>query len=237
MSTQSLPDTFLISGTSRGIGKHLAEYYASKGYRVYGCSRSPIAWQHDRYTHFSLDVSDEGAVKAMFAGIRKESGRLDVLINNAAINPAVAPAMLTPVATLRMTLETNFIGTFLLSREAAKLMTKNRFGRIINMSSMAAYHHVAGETAYTASKAAVVAFSRVFAKEVYGHGITCNVLAPAAIPTELSAGVNAGALCEVLGRNAIPEMGDVTDVSNATDWLIRPESHAITGQVIYLGGV
>jgi 3-oxoacyl-[acyl-carrier protein] reductase len=102
---------------------------------------------------------------------------------------------------------------------------------------MAAFHHVAGEAAYTASKAAVTAFSRVFAKEIHGHGITCNVLAPAAIPTALSAAVDTNALLDVLKRNAIPEMGSVTDVSNATDWLIRPESHAVTGQVIYLGGV
>jgi 3-oxoacyl-[acyl-carrier protein] reductase len=237
MSTQSAPNTFLISGTSRGIGKHLAEHYASKGHRVYGCSRSPIDWQHDRYTHFVLDVSDEDAVKTLLTKIRKDSGRLDVLINNAAINPAIAPAMLTPAVTVMKTLETNFLGTFLLSREAAKIMVQNRFGRIINMSSMAAYHHVAGEAAYTASKAAVTAFSRVFAKEVAGHGITCNILAPAAIPTELSAAVNAKALQQVLSRNAIPEMGDLADVSNAIDWLIRPESHAVTGQVIYLGGV
>ncbi len=105
MSTQSPPDTFVISGTSRGIGKHLAEHYASKGHRVYGCSRSPINWQHDRYTHFVLNVSDESAVKGMFASIRKDSGRLDVLINNAAINPAIAPATLTSATTVMKTLE------------------------------------------------------------------------------------------------------------------------------------
>jgi 3-oxoacyl-[acyl-carrier protein] reductase len=237
LSTQSQPKTFLISGTSRGIGKYLAGHYASRGQRVYGCSRSSIDWQHECYSHVVLDVSDEDAVKAMFARIRKESGRLDVLINNAAINPSIAPAMLTSAASVMKTLEANFLGTFLLCRDAAKIMTQNKFGRIINMSSMAAFHHVAGEAAYTASKAAVTAFSRVFAKEIHGHGITCNVLAPAAIPTALSAAVDTNALLDVLKRNAIPEMGSVTDVSNATDWLIRPESHAVTGQVIYLGGV
>ena len=237
MSTQTSPDTFLISGTSRGIGKHLAEHYASKGHRVYGCSRSPIDWQHDRYTHFALDVSDEDAVKTLFATIRKDSGRLDVLINNAAINATIAPAMLTPAVTVMKTLKANFLGTFLLSREAAKIMAQNRFGQIINIGSMLAHHHVAGAAAYTASKAAVTAFSRVFAKEVAAHGITCNILAPAAIPTDLSASVHVKFLQDVLSRNAIAEMGNLTDVSNAIDWLVRPESHAVTGQVIYLGGV
>ncbi len=235
MPTASPPATFLISGTSRGIGKHLAEHYAALGHRVYGCSRS-AGPEIEGYTHFAIDVSDESAVKVMFAEIRKAGGRLDVLINNAAINPSIAPAILTSAAGMMRTLETNFLGTFLLCREAAKLMSRNRFGRIINMSSMAAFHQVAGEAPYTVSKAAVTAFSRVFAKEVSGLGITCNVLAPAAIPTDLSAAVDETALRAVLARNAITEMGALTDVSNATDWLIRPESHAVTGQVIYLGG-
>ena len=226
----------LISGTSRGIGRYLAEYYAVRGSRVFGCSRGPVDWEISGYTHFAVDIADEPAVKAMFSGIRKAGGRLDVLINNAAINPAITPAMLLSRAGLMKTIDTNVVGTFLLAREAAKLMSQHRFGRIINMSSMAVRHNVAGEAAYTMSKAAVTAFSQVFAKEVYGHGITCNVVAPAAIPTELSAAVDRDALHAVLARNAIPAMGDMADVSNTIDWLIRRESHAVTGQVIYLGG-
>jgi 3-oxoacyl-[acyl-carrier protein] reductase len=236
MAEGSLPPSILISGTSRGIGRYLAEYYVSRGSRVYGCSRGQATWELDGYRHFTADVSDERAVKTMFAEIRKAGG-LDVLINNAAVNPAIAPAMLLSTAGLMKTIETNIVGTFLLAREAAKLMAQRRFGRIINMSSMAVRHNVGGEAAYTLSKAAVTAFSQVFAKEIYGHGITCNVVAPAAIPTELSAAVDAGALQLILARNAIPAMGEMSDVSNTIDWLIRRESHAVTGQVIYLGGV
>ncbi|MDB5582195.1 MAG: hypothetical protein JWR80_7371 [Bradyrhizobium sp.] len=237
MSSRSAPDTFLITGTSRGIGEHLARHYVAKGHRVFGCSRSPASWTHEGYTHFELDVSDEAAVAATFSKIRKECPRLDVLINNAAINPVIAPALLSSAKTVMKTMEVNFLGTFLFCREAAKMMTRYKFGRIINMGSMATFHNVPGETAYTSSKAAVIAFSRVFAKEVYAHGITCNVLAPAALPTELAAAINADALQEVLKRNAIPALGKLGDVSSATDWLIRPDSQAITGQVIYLGGV
>jgi 3-oxoacyl-[acyl-carrier protein] reductase len=237
MSTQPVPDTFLVTGTSRGIGEHLAKHYATKGHRVFGCSRSPVGWTYDSYTHFEIDVSDERAVKSMLGQIRRSAGRLDVLINNAAINPVIAPALLMSARTMMKTMEVNFLGMFLICREAAKIMAQHKFGRIINMGSMAAYHQVGGETAYTASKAAVTAFSRVFAKEVYPLGITCNVLAPAAIPTELSAAIAAEALQDVLKRNAIPAVGELADVSNATDWLIRPESKAVTGQVIYLGGV
>ena len=237
MSLEPVPGTFLITGTSRGIGEYLARHYASKGHTVFGCSRSAARFSHERYVHFESDVSDEAAVKGMFAEIRKRGGRLDVLINNAAINPAITPALLTSARTLMKALEVNFLGTFLCCREAAKLMSHRKFGRIINMGSMAAHHHVAGETSYTASKAAVTAFTRVFAKEVYPLGITCNVVAPAAIPSELSAAINQEALQEVLKRNAIPALGEPSDVSNAIDWLINPASNAITGQVIYLGGV
>ena len=188
------------------------------------------------YQHFCLDVADEGKVKAMFSEIRKRYGRLDILVNNAAVNLTIGPAMLNSLAAVSQTMETNFLGTYLMSREAAKLMTGRAFGRIINMGSMAVRHEVPGESVYTASKSAVIAFSRTFAKEVHKLGITCNVLAPSAIETELSQQVDRKALSEVLNRNAIPEFGTVNDVCSAIDWLIRPESNAITGQVIYLGG-
>jgi 3-oxoacyl-[acyl-carrier protein] reductase len=125
----------------------------------------------------------------------------------------------------------------LCTREAIKLMLKNKFGRIINLGSMASKHEVPGESLYTSTKSAINAYSRVVAKEVAKMGITVNVIAPSAIETELSKKINRDALNEVLSRNAINELGDFTDVSNIIDSLIKPESKAITGQLIYLGGV
>ena len=90
---------------------------------------------------------------------------------------------------------------------------------------------------YTASKAAIVSFTRVVAKEVYSYGITCNVISPSAIDTDLMKNVNKDALKDVLSRNAIPEIGKLEDVSNTIEWLIKSEINAITGQTIYLGGV
>ena len=135
------------------------------------------------------------------------------------------------------TVEVNLLGTFLMSREIAKLMMKNSYGRIINFSSMAVKHEVEGEAIYIASKAAIISFTRVFAKEVYPFGITCNVISPSAIETDLMNGIEENALKNVLSRNAIKTKGKMEDVSNTVDWLIKPESSAITGQVIYLGGV
>ncbi|MGE3975622.1 MAG: SDR family NAD(P)-dependent oxidoreductase [Bdellovibrionales bacterium] len=227
----------LITGTSRGIGKFLTQHYCQKNFQVIGVSRTAPDWKApSNYTHHILDISNEKEVADLFKTLRTSFKRLDVLINNAAINPKIAPAMLMSMTDLVQTMSVNFFGTFLMSREAAKLMMRNQFGRIINLSSMAVKHEVAGEAAYTSSKAAVVAFTRVFSKEVYAQGITCNVVAPAAIETQMMAAVDKNALADVLKRNAIPEIGEFADVAAATDWLILKESQKITGQTIYLGG-
>jgi 3-oxoacyl-[acyl-carrier protein] reductase len=135
------------------------------------------------------------------------------------------------------TININFIGTFLLSREAAKVMMKNNFGRIINLGSMAIRHEEKGEAIYTASKAAVVSFTKILAKEIYQQGITCNVVSPSAIDTDLLQGIGSAALEKVLQRNAIPEIGTVKELISTLDWLIDPVNNKITGQHIYLGGV
>jgi 3-oxoacyl-[acyl-carrier protein] reductase len=159
-----------------------------------------------------------------------------VLINSAAVKPASAVALLTPQASAAQAMSVNVLGTFLLCREGAKLMMRRRWGRIVNLGSMAVRHEFVGESIYTATKAAVCSFSRVLAKELYPHGITCNVVAPSVVPTEMVSAIQAGALREMLARNAVPEPGRFEDISATIDWLIRPESQAVTAQIIYLGG-
>ena len=226
----------LVTGASRGIGKFLAQHYLEQNCRVIGFSRGTSDLKHGHYTHFKVDVQVESEVVEAFQTIRKQFGRLDVTINNAAVNPTLSLGMMTSFSAAAQTIGINFLGTFLVSRESAKLMMRKKFGRIVNLSSMAVRHEVKGESIYSASKAAVTTFSRVFAKEVYESGITCNVVAPSAIPTEMMAAVDEKALQDVLKRNAIPKMGEMKDVANTVDWLIKPESQSITGQVIYLGG-
>lgn len=226
----------LISGTRKGIGKYLAEYYLKKGYQIVGCSRNDINFKLEDYKHFNLDITDEQAVKKMFKEIRKTFGRLDVLINNAGVHHALMPVLLVPYNSALKTITINFLGTFLMSREAAKLMMKNNFGRIINFSSMAVKHEVKGEAIYTSSKAAIISLTRIMAKELYGYGITCNVIAPSAIKTDMLDNINEEELNNVLRLNVIDKLGKMKDVSNAIDWIIRSESDSITSQVIFLGG-
>lgn len=227
----------LISGTSKGIGKYLADYYLSKGFLVIGCSRSTCIIKNDNYIHITADISNEDEILNIFRIIRKNYKRLDVLVNNAAINPAILNVAFLPYETIQKIFKVNVFAPIMFCREAIKLMSRNKFGRIINLGSMATRHEVAGEALYTATKASINAFTRVLSKEVINLGITVNVLAPSAIETDLSKAINQDALMEVLNRNAIKQYGDLIDVSNSIDYLIKEESKSVTGQVIYLGGV
>jgi 3-oxoacyl-[acyl-carrier protein] reductase len=204
---------------------------------VVGCSRSAYDGIEDEsYTHHAMDVASESEVVELFRAIRETHGRLDAAVNNAAVNPALSLVALTPAAAASETLAANVLGPFLVCREAVKLMMRNKFGRIVNVGSMATRHEVQGEALYTASKAALNAFTRVLAKEVAPHGITCNVIAPAAVEGGLASAVDPEKLADVLARNAIARPGSESEVSSAIDWLVQEESSAITGQIIYLGG-
>jgi 3-oxoacyl-[acyl-carrier protein] reductase len=226
----------LITGTRKGIGRYLAEHFLRQGFRVEGCSRSAPDWGADGYTHHLLDVADEAAVKAMLADIQKRHERLDVLINNAGV-AALNHALLTPLATVEKVLATNFTGTFLLCREAAKLMRRRRYGRIVNFSTVAVPLRLEGEAIYAASKSAVTTLTQVLARELAEFGITCNVVAPTPIETDLIRNVPRDKLDRILQQQPIKRLGTFEDVANVIDFFVKPESGFITGQVIYLGGL
>jgi 3-oxoacyl-[acyl-carrier protein] reductase len=227
----------LITGASRGIGRHLVQHLVARDFEVVGCSRTAAEpTSGTNYAHLIANIGVEDDIARLFREIRTKYGRLDIVINNAAVNPAIGLSMLTSRSAATETMMTNVLGTFSVSREAAKLMMRGKWGRIINFSSMAVRHELAGEAIYSASKAAVQTLTRVMAKEFYRYGITCNAIAPAAIETDMMKAVPRNALRDVLARNAIPEMGRLEDVSNTVDWLIQPGTQAVTGQVIFLGG-
>ncbi len=226
----------LITGTRKGIGKFLAEYYCAKGYRVIGCSRGKAEYELDNYTHYCLDVCDEGEVKKMFRDLRKDFGRLDVLINNAGV-ASMNHFLLTPIETVKKILNTNVVGGFLFSREATKLMKKNKFGRIVNFVTFAIPFKLEGEAIYAASKAAVATLTEVLSRELAEFGITVNAVGPPAVQTDLIRGVPKEKLDRLLQRQAIHRYGDMKEVANVIDFFIKPESEMVTGQLIYLGGI
>lgn len=226
----------LITGARKGIGRALVEHYLALGHSVVGCSRKESDLVNNNYTHYCLDVADEATVQEMFSQIAATNGRLDVLINNAGI-ASMNHVLLMSTAKAREIFETNFIGTFMMCREAARLMKKNRFGRIVNLASVATPLKLEGEAVYAASKAAVISFTQVVAKELASFGITVNAIGPTPIDTDLIRSVPQEKLDQLISLQAIKRAGTFSDVTNLIDFLIRPESEFITGQVIFLGGV
>lgn len=226
----------LITGTRKGIGKFLAEHYVAQGHHVIGCSRGEIDWKLDGYIHYVADVADEKAVQAIFADLRQTYGRLDHLINNAGM-ASMNHSLLTPVATVHKLLDTNVVGTFLFCREAAKLMKKNKYGRIVNFTTIAVPLKLAGEAIYVASKAAVLSLTEVLAREFAEFGITVNSVGPVPIETDLIRAVPKEKIDQLLAKQAIHRLGTCEDVANVIDFYLKKESGLVTGQNLFLGGV
>jgi len=168
--------------------------------------------------------------------LRREVGRIDHLINNAGI-ASLNHSLLTPIPTVRLVMDTNVCGTFLFCREAAKLMKKKNFGRIVNLTSVAVPLKLEGEAAYAASKAAVLSLTEILAREYSQFGVTVNAVGPNPIETDLIKGVPRDKIAAVLGWQAIERLGTIDDVANVVDFFFSKESGFITGQCLYLGGV
>jgi len=226
----------LITGTRKGIGAELVEHYTSAGFEVIGCSRGEAEYSFDHYRHYQADVADEKAIKQMCTDIRRRHGSLDVLINNAGI-ASMNHCLLTPLITVQKILSTNVIGTFLLCREAAKLMRRSGSGRIVNFATVATPLKLEGEAIYAASKAAVVSLTEVMARELAELNITVNAVGPTPVMTDLIRSVPKDKIDRLLARQAIARLGETRDIRNVIDFFISPESDFVTGQVVYLGGV
>lgn len=226
----------IITGTRRGIGRFLARYYGQRGFRVIGCSRQPMDEPMDGYEHFTLDVADERAVHNMIWAVRQRYGRIDVLINNAGI-AAMNHCILTPKITVEKIFATNVTGTFLFAREAAKAMIARRAGRIVNFATVATPLKLEGEAVYAASKAAVTTLTQILAQELAPYHITVNAVGPTPVPTDLIRNVPRAKMDALINRQAIKRFGTHEDIANVIDFFIRPESHFVTGQTLYLGGV
>ncbi|PKN02189.1 MAG: oxidoreductase [Elusimicrobia bacterium HGW-Elusimicrobia-1] len=235
----SEPRVALVAGASRSIGRRIVERYLSSGetFRVAGCSRTPSDISNPGYKHFIADIADENSVKLMFADIHREYGRLDILINCAGLQ-SIGGALLTSDDTLRKILDVNVRGAFLLCREASKLMKINRYGRIVNFSSAAVPLCSAGSAVYGASKAAVEQFTKVLAKEIYGYGITANVLRLSIVAESgMAANISPAATEETLKKTVTGKLINFTDICEAVDFMISEKSGQLTAQTIGLGGI
>ena len=227
---------FIITGTSKGIGRYLSEYYLEQGKIVFGCSRGESDLKNDNYYHFKADVSNEKEVLQMFHEIKKVTKKIDVLINNAGV-ASMNHTFLTPLKTMEYIYKINVFGTFLFCREAGKIMKSNKYGRIINFATVATPLKLEGEAGYASSKAAIVNLTEILAREFSTYGITVNAIGPTPIETDLIRAVPKHKMDSLINQQVIKRLGEFQDVSNVIDFFIKPESDFVTAQTIYLGGL
>jgi 3-oxoacyl-[acyl-carrier protein] reductase len=224
----------LITGASRGIGRGLVERFLADGFRVVGCSRSEAPATDGDYEHRCIDVSDEAAVQNWIKGVSRSHKRIDVVVNNAGI-AASAPSLITSAATVTDLMRTNFLGTFVVSREAAKIMIRHRYGRIINIASAACGLHVEGASAYSASKSAVIEVSKILAKELAEREITVNVVAPSIVETAMLDKIGDEGRERYERGLTIKRACTVDEVAHVVSFLASPEAGCLTGQILYIG--
>jgi 3-oxoacyl-[acyl-carrier protein] reductase len=234
----------LVTGGTRGIGKAIAEGLATMGVNVIVAGRNleaakevaaSLAAMGVRSLGIRLDVSNAEEVEKAFEEIRNEFGRIDILINNAGITKDGLLMRMKEDA-WDAVMDTNLKGVFLCTREAIKDMARQRYGRIVNITSVAAFMGNPGQANYSAAKAGMVGFTKTVAREYAGRGVTVNAVAPGFIET---------AMTDVLPENIKEEMkrliplgrfGTVGDVAKAVIFLASPDSGYITGQVVHVNG-
>jgi 3-oxoacyl-[acyl-carrier protein] reductase len=234
----------LITGGTRGIGKAIAEGLAKKGVNLVVAGRNLTAANEvagslsatgARVMGMKLDVSKSEEVENVFEEIRKEFGRLDILINNAGITKDGLLMRMKEDA-WDSVMDINLKGVFLCSREAIKDMAKQRFGRIVNISSVAAFMGNPGQANYSASKAGIVGFTKTVAREYAGRGITVNAVAPGFIETAMTDILPEDIKEDMKKLIPLGRFGTAEDVANAVIYLVSPDSGYITGQVIHVNG-
>ena len=226
--------TALITGTSQGLGRALAERLLADGWTVHGFARGAQALGHANFHGHAVDVTDEAAVRSAVATIA-EGGRIDLLVNNAGA-ASMNALLLTPGETAERLMRVNYLGTFHCLQAVGKVMVRQRAGRIVNVTTVAVPLSLEGEAAYVASKAAVEALTRVAAKELASQGVRVMAIGFGPVDTRLTRAVPRTALAKINGQISRP---DGTTMDQAVEFFIS-QLHSpdfISGSVRYLGAV
>ena len=229
----------LVTGASRGIGLEAAKHFSKEEYKVIGTSRGDFNLGEligdERAISAQLDLMSKESIKNLFAELKSEDLLPSVLVNNAGITK--------DQLFLRMkdedwddVIETNLNGLFRVTKAFIKPMVKNKFGRVINISSVAGLMGNSGQVNYSSSKSAMVGFSRSLAKELGSRNITSNVIAPGFIETDMTTFLNDDEKVEVSKNIPMKRFGTVQDVAKCIVFLASDEANYITGQVISIDG-
>ena len=233
----------LVTGASRGIGAAIAMELARKGVKVIGTATTDAgaAKVAETLSAFpscagrTLDVTNGAEAEALVDALVKEYGGLQVLVNNAGITRDNL-AMRMKDDDWDAVMEANLKGVFRMSRAVMRTMMKQRYGRIINITSVVGASGNAGQANYAAAKAGVAGMTRALARELGSRNITVNCVAPGFIETDMTASLQEEQQKALLGRIPLGHLGKPADVAHAVVYLASPQASYVTGQELHVNG-
>jgi 3-oxoacyl-[acyl-carrier protein] reductase len=233
----------LVTGASRGIGAAIAHELAARGVKVIGTATtqdgatkiSTALSAHAACRGAALDVNDGTAAEALVDSIVKENGGLHILVNNAGITRDML-AMRLKDDDWDAVLDTNLKAVFRMSRAVMRTMMKQRYGRIVNITSVVGASGNPGQANYAAAKAGVAGMTRALARELGSRGITVNCVAPGFIETDMTARLPEEQQKSLLGQIPLGHLGKPADIAHAVAFLSSPQAGYITGQEVHVNG-
>lgn len=235
----------LVTGGGRGIGRAICLELAKAGFDVcinYAASSAAAEQTAEECKAFGVqavalqaDVTNPAECQTLVDTAAKTFGRLDVLVNNAGVN-ADKLILRMQEADFDKVIDTNLKGAFFCSKAACKLMMRQRYGRIINLSSVVGLHGNAGQSNYAASKAGLIGLTKSLAKEFAARGVTVNAVAPGFIETDMTAAMPEAAKTAALAAVPAGRIGEPAEVAHAVAFLASEEAAYITGQVLCVDG-
>ncbi|MDQ8202988.1 3-oxoacyl-[acyl-carrier-protein] reductase [Pelagicoccus sp. SDUM812003] len=234
----------LVTGAGRGIGRAIAESLAAEGVTVICVSRSEsscgaaaeaINAAGGKAVAKAVDVADGPAVASLCEELIKEYGNIDILVNNAGITKDNLLFRMSEEDWSDV-IETNLNSVFHWVKGLARPMTRKRFGRIINITSVSGIMGNAGQTNYSAAKAGMIGFTKSLARELASRSVTVNAVAPGFIQTDMTAKLADAALDMILPQIPLKRMGEASDIANMVTYLASEEANYITGQVFTVDG-
>jgi 3-oxoacyl-[acyl-carrier protein] reductase len=237
--------TALVTGASRGLGYAIALRLARQGAALHLAARNAeavaeaarkIAAETGAAVQaHAADMGDAAAVQGLFEAIGKAGSSLEILVNNAGITRD-GLLMRMKDEDFDEVLRINLRSVFLCSRAALKTMIRQKYGRIVNITSIVGLHGQAGQTNYAASKAGIIGFTKSCAKEVASRNITCNAIAPGFIESDMTRTLNESQKTGILGSIPLGRMGQGEEIADACAYLASREAAYITGQVLSVDG-